>query len=86
MTNEQATKIIASLPEVAKASAWNDRVYIRLANLSKNSNGDRNLKIWIKGDTVTMEPYKGYLSDGASAGVAAIEAAAEKNNMKFVRL
>lgn len=82
MTN---LKKIADLPEVAKLAEWNGRYYVHLTNLSRNSNGDRNLKIWVKDDAITMEPYKGYLSDGAIAGITAIENLAAELGMTFIR-
>lgn len=82
MTNLEA---IVALPEVATVREWNGRHYINFANLSRTANGDRNLKVWIKGDTITREPYKGYLSDAAGAGLVAIEALATERGLTFVR-
>ena len=79
------TKIetLAALPAVASISAWKDRFYINLANTSRAAKGDSR-KIWIKGDVLTCEPYKGYMSDGAIASLAALDAAARELGMTVV--
>lgn len=76
-------EIIANLPEVRKVSEWNGRHYINLANTSPSAKGDSR-KIWIKGNVITLEPYKGYMSEGAIASLAAIEAKATELGMKIV--
>lgn len=48
---------------VARMSPWNDRIYINLKGAASNCAGDRNLKIWIKGNTLTIEGGKGTRSD-----------------------
>ena len=70
MTN--AIETIKALSAVASVSAWNDRFYINLANTSKSSKGDSR-KIWVKGDVLTLESYKGYMSDGAIASLDELE-------------
>lgn len=82
MTNLET---IAANAAVASLSVWKDRHYINFANKSASSNGDRNLKVWIKGDVITMEPYKGYLSDDCKADLYTIEALADELGMTFVR-
>lgn len=55
---------LKALPVVAQAKAWNDRTYITLAGAQgSRSNADLRVKIWIKGDTLTIEAAKGYHSD-----------------------
>jgi len=75
---------IATLEAVASISVWNDRTYINLANTSRSARGDSR-KIWIKGDVLTLESYKGYMSDGAIASLGALEDAAAELGMNIVR-
>ena len=81
MTNIET---IAALPEVATVSAWKDRHYVNLAHTSRNHNGDRNTKIWIKGNVMTVEIGKGYRSDGAIADLRALDVAVRELGMKVV--
>lgn len=80
------TKIetLANLDAVVKIAAWNDRHYITLANTSRSARGDSR-KIWIKGNTLTADDYKGYMSDGAIASLDAVCTAAEALGMTVVR-
>lgn len=77
-------EVIAALPEVASINEWNGRFYVNLANTSRSAKGDSR-KIWIKGDTLTLESYKGYMSDGAIASLSALEDKAAEIGMKIVR-
>lgn len=73
MTTNQAAQIISSLPGVAGASAWNDRVYVNL----DAPRGEKAPKIWIKGDKLQIENVKGYMGSTAGAAFAAFRAALE---------
>jgi len=66
-TKMTATQLISKLPMVSKVSAWNDRTYINLVGYDTGSHGDRTRKIWIKGDTLTIERGKGICSGRFSA-------------------
>lgn len=79
-----AIEQIKSLDAVTSVNAWNDRFYINLANTSKSSKGDSR-KIWIKGDTLTLESYKGYMSEGAIESLGNLEKFCEEIGIKIVR-
>lgn len=80
------TKIetIAKLDAVARVSDFLGRHYITLSNTSRAHKGDSR-KVWVKGDVLTAEPYKGYMSDGAIASLEALCAAATDLGMTVVR-
>lgn len=71
---------IAALPEVSSTNEWKDRTYINLeASKGSRAKADRTTKMWVKGDTLTIETGKGYNSDEFIAAkyalIEAVEAA-----------
>ena len=73
------TKLIDTLQDVpgVELNTWKDRVYVNLPQ--DGWRGDRTTKIYIKGDTLTVQDGKGYRSDKFNeayrAMVDALEAA-----------
>ena len=60
---------IKSVAAVEQVKAWNDRHYITLtAARGSRANADLRTKIWLKGDTLTIEAGKGYHSEAWIAG------------------
>lgn len=77
MTN--ILQVANECPAVVSISAWKDRHYLNLAGFSRRMAGDRNLKVWIKGNQLKIEGNKGFRSDALDASlvllIAAVEAA-----------
>ena len=72
-------KIVKALETVAGTTvrAWQDRYYVNFdAARGSRANGDLRTKVWIKGDTLTVELGKGYTSDTFNAALNAVTAAA----------
>lgn len=53
--------IIKTVPG-ARVSAWKDRHYVNLP-INSGFNGDRSAKVWVRGNVLTVEQGKGYVSD-----------------------
>jgi len=70
-------EIVTKSAAVTKVSPWKDRHYISLAGFNGRYAGDRNLKVWIKGDTLTVEGNKGTRSSELSESLSALTAAVE---------
>jgi hypothetical protein len=78
MTNSTTLEAVKSLPIVAKIAAWNDRHYVTLeATFGSRANADLRTKIWIKGETLTIERGKGCNSDAWIAAKYALVDAAQ---------
>jgi hypothetical protein len=71
-------KTISALTEVSKVAEWNGRYYVNFVGADRGCAGDRNLKIWIKDDVLTIEPMKGSLSTGALRGLNQVTDLTEK--------
>lgn len=71
--------IAAASQHVAKVAPWKDRHYLNFVGATARCAGDRNLKIWIKGDKLTIEGAKGSRStefaDSVDAFLQEIKAA-----------
>ena len=63
-------EIARSAPEIISVNAWKDRQYLRFFGHNPKMAGDRNIKCWIKGNTMTLESYRGLASDGMLAAIA----------------
>lgn len=75
--------VLKTIPEIEQIKAWNDRAYLTLAAVrGSRANADLRTKMWIKGDTLTIETGKGYHSDAYIAAkhkiIEAVEAAGGK--------
>lgn len=69
----QITETIKKMPEIERVSEWNDRLYITLAAARGSKfNADLRTKIWLKGDTLTIERGKGYHSDAYTTAKEAV--------------
>lgn len=55
---------------VANVAGWKNRHYINLKGANRSLAGDRNLKIWVRGDTLTIEGAKGCRSGAFRASLA----------------
>ena len=80
-----AIKTLEALDAVASISKpYGTRRYISMANTSRAARGDAR-KVYVDGNTIVAEPYRGYMSDGAIASLDAIEAAAIALGMTVTR-
>ncbi|MGK2287231.1 hypothetical protein [Pedomonas sp. V897] len=57
-------EIVMNCPAVSGVNAWKDRHYVNLVGFDRSCAGDRNLKIWVKGNVLTIEGSKGCCSSG----------------------
>jgi hypothetical protein len=84
MTNVETLTKLAAVSSISAPFGRDGRRYVNLANTNHSYKGDSR-KIYILGDTVVCESYKGYMSDGAIASLDSLEAAALALGMTVAR-
>ncbi|OUJ16469.1 hypothetical protein [Acetobacter sp. DsW_063] len=62
-------EIAKNSDHVSRVSPWKDRVYLSLEGFDASVRGDRNLKVWIKGDILTVECANGSPTSGILASL-----------------
>lgn len=68
-------EIAKSCQAVYRVGAWADRFYLSLRGFDPSMRGDKTLKIWITGDTLTIQAGPGYRSTAITQSLTTLETA-----------